>query len=92
MHDESLQSCPTLYDPVVYSPPGSSGPWDSPGKNTGMGYHFLLQGIFPTQGLNPSLLPLLHWQAGSLLLEPPGKHHLQIQTQTNKQDQAVICI
>ena len=28
-------------------------PWGSPGKNTGMGYHFLLQGIFPTQGLNP---------------------------------------
>ena len=29
-------------------------PWDSPGKNTGTGYHFLLQGIFPIQGLNPS--------------------------------------
>ena len=29
---------------------------DSPGKNTGVGYHFLLQGIFPTQGSNPSLL------------------------------------
>ena len=31
-------------------------PWDSPGKNTEVGSHFLLQGIFPTQGLNPSLL------------------------------------
>ena len=31
-------------------------PWDSPGKNTGMGFHALLQGIFPTQGLNPGLL------------------------------------
>ena len=30
-------------------------PWDSPGKNTGVGSHFLLQGIFPTQGLNPGL-------------------------------------
>ena len=30
-------------------------PWDSPGKNTGVGYHFLLQGIFPTQGSNPNL-------------------------------------
>ena len=29
---------------------------DSPGKNTGLGCHFLLQGIFPTQGLNPGLL------------------------------------
>ena len=35
-------------------------PWDSPGKNTGAGCHFLLQGIFPTQGLNPRLLCLLH--------------------------------
>ena len=31
-------------------------PWDSPGKNTGVGCHFLLQRIFPTQGLNPGLL------------------------------------
>ena len=31
-------------------------PWDFPGKNTGMGCHFLLQGIFPTQGSNPGLL------------------------------------
>ena len=34
-------------------------PWDSPGKNTRVGYHFLLQGIFPTQGSNPVLL---HWR------------------------------
>ena len=38
-------------------------PWDFPGKNTGMGCHFLLQGIFQTQRSNPSLLHLLHWQA-----------------------------
>ena len=31
-------------------------PWDSPGKNTGVGCHFLLQGIVPTQGSNPHLL------------------------------------
>ena len=43
-------------------------PWDSPGKNTGVGYHFLLQGIFPTQGSNPHHLHLLHWQAVSLPL------------------------
>ncbi|XP_070336638.1 coiled-coil domain-containing protein 171 isoform X1 [Odocoileus virginianus] len=36
---------------------------DSPGKNLGVGCHFLLQGIFPTQGLNPCLLHLLHWQS-----------------------------
>ena len=42
--------------------PMEGGAWratDFPGKNTGVGCHFLLQGIFPTQGLNPSLL---HWQ------------------------------
>ena len=42
-------------------------PWDSPGKNTGVGCCALLQGIFPTQGSNPHLLYFLHWQAGYLL-------------------------
>ena len=37
--------------------------WNFPGKNTGVGCHFLLQGIFPTQGSNLGLLHLLHWQA-----------------------------
>ena len=37
-------------------------PWDSPDKNTGVDCHFRLQGIFPVQGLNPSLLRLLHCQ------------------------------
>ena len=40
-------------------------PWDFPGKKTGVGCHLLLQGIFPTQGLNPHLLCLLHCQADS---------------------------
>ena len=40
---KSLQSCPTLCDPIDGSPPGSPFPWDSPGKNTGVGCHFLLQ-------------------------------------------------
>ena len=38
-----------------------------------MGYHDLLQGIFPTQGSNPHLLHLLHQQMGSLPLAPLGK-------------------
>ena len=46
---------------------------DSPGKNTRVGCHFLLHRIFPTQGLHPSLLWLLCYQADSLTLEPPGK-------------------
>ena len=47
-------------------------PWDSPGKNTGMGCYFLLQGIFLTQGSNLNLLHLLPQQAGSLPLVQPG--------------------
>ena len=44
-------------------------PWDSPDRNTGVGCHALLQGIFPTRGSNLHLLHLLHWQAGS---SPPS--------------------
>ena len=44
-------------------------PWDFPGKNTGVGCHSLLQGIFLDQGSNPHLL---HWQAGSLSLSHQG--------------------
>ena len=43
-------------DPTDCSTPGSFVHGDSPGKNTGMGCHALLQGIFPTQGLNPGFL------------------------------------
>ena len=50
------QSCPTLCDPMGYSLPGSSVHRYSPGKNIGVGSHSLLQGISPTQGLNPGLL------------------------------------
>ena len=52
------QSCLTLSDPRDCSK-------NTEGKNTGMGGHFLLQGIFLTQGSNLCLLPLLHWQADS---------------------------
>ena len=38
-----LQSCPTLCDPIVWQPTRLPSPWDSPGKNTGVGCHFLLQ-------------------------------------------------
>ena len=40
---KSLQSCPTLCDPIDGSPPGSPRPGDSPGKNTGVGCHVLFQ-------------------------------------------------
>ena len=48
-------------------------PWDSPGQNTRVGFHALLQEILQTQGSSLHLLCLLHWQAGSLPLVPPGK-------------------
>ena len=46
------QSCPTLCHPMDCSPPDSSVQEDSPGENTGVGCHALLQGIFPTQRSN----------------------------------------
>ena len=56
------QSCLTLCDPMDCSLLGSSVhgiilcPWNYPGRNIGVGCHFLLQGIFLTQGSNPGLL------------------------------------
>ena len=62
------KSCPTLVIPwnAVYRDPLSMG---FPDKNTGVGCHVLLQGIFPTQGSNHCLL---HWQADSLPLSHQG--------------------
>ena len=50
------QLCPTLCDSMVYT----WTPWNSPGRNTGVGSLSLLQGIFPTQGSNPGL-PHCRW-------------------------------
>jgi len=47
-------------------------PWNFPGKNTGVGCHFLLQEIFPTQGSNPRLLCLLHCRWILYPLNPMG--------------------
>ena len=72
VHAKSLQLCSTLC-PMDHSPARLLCPWDFPGKNTGVGYRAFLQGIFLTQGLNPCLLHLLHWQVCFLSLVPPGK-------------------
>ena len=72
MHAKLLQSCLTLCNPMDYSPPGSSVHWDSPGKNTGMGSHALLQGIFLTEGLNPYLSYALVGMFLALLGFPSG--------------------
>ena len=53
------QLCLTLGDPMDCSPPDSSVHGIFPCRNTGMGCHSFLQGIFPTQGSNPYLLCLL---------------------------------
>ena len=53
--------------------------WDSAGKNIEVGCHALLQEIFLTQGLNPHLLHLLHWQVDSLPLVPPGQPKQEIE-------------
>ena len=69
---KSLQSCWTLRPHGLQST-RLLCPWDSLDKNTGVGCHALLQGIFPKQESNSSLLCLLCWQAGSLPLVPPGR-------------------
>ena len=66
---QSLSCIGLFCDPMNYNPPGSLFPCELPGKNTGVNCHFLLQGIFSTQGSN---LSLLHWQAGSLPLSHQG--------------------
>ena len=53
------QLCVTLQAPWTVAH-GSLCPWDSPGKNAGVGCRFLLQGIFLTLGLNLHILQLLH--------------------------------
>ena len=75
------QSCLTLCNAVDCSPPCSSVHGvGSSGKNAGVGWHFLLQGIFPTQGSNLSLLHLRHWRVDSLALSHLGspQEHLQL--------------
>ena len=64
------QSGPSL-QPHGLQPTRLLCPWDFPGKNTGVGCHSLLQGIFLTQDPGDPGSPAL--QTGSLLAEPPGK-------------------
>ena len=60
--------CLAFCDPHGLQPTRLLCPWDFPGKHIGVSCHFLLQGIFLTQGLNPHLL----WQADSLPLSHLG--------------------
>ena len=66
---QSFNRIQLSYSPIDCSSPGFSVHGIIPGKNTGMGCHFLPQGIFPTQGLNTHLLP---WQVDPLPLSHLG--------------------
>ena len=71
-----LFSCSVVSDslwPCGLQPSGLLGPWDFPGRITGVACHALLQRVFLTQGSNSHLLCCLRWQARSLPLAPPGK-------------------
>ena len=70
------QICLTLCNPVDCSPPGSSVHGASPGKNTGVGCHALLQGIFPNQGSNPGL-PHYRWIL-YFLSHQGSPHHMNV--------------
>ena len=75
-----LQSCSTLCSPVDCNPPGSSlCPWHSKAKNTGVGCHALLQGTFPTRGMNPRLLcPALAGRFFTLPVKPAHKEWARV--------------
>ena len=84
----NAQSCPTFCSTHGLSPTRLLCPWDFPGKNTGVGCHSFLQGIFPTPGSNPCLL---NWQADYLPLshlESPSKmictHNIQYSVGSHK--------
>ena len=78
-HFSRVQLCETLWI-VAHQP---LCPWDFLGKNTGVGCHSLLQGIFLIQGSNWSLLHFLQWQVGSLPLAPPVGCHLWGRTESD---------
>ena len=72
-----VQLCDTLWTVATRLP----CPWDSPGKNPEVGCHFLLQGIFLTQGSNLRLWCLLQRQADSYPPCHQGSLHLGLQTE-----------
>ena len=89
----SLKPCPTPCNPVDCGLPGSSVHGILPSKNTGVGCHAFLQGVFWIQGSNPHVLNFLHWQVGSLPLAPPGKHRMWQSPYLNPCSPAsVLCI
>ena len=69
--------------PNGLQPPRLLCSWDFPGKNTGMGCHFLLQGIFPDPGIQPRSPALA---SRFFCTEPPGKYHIYLYNYQHTQD------
>ena len=84
---EVAQSCLTLCNPMECGLPGSSVHEDSPGKNTGVGCHFLLQEIFPTQGSNPGLL---HCRQMLYCLSHQGNYSTYIALHSHTQQHNIV--
>ena len=75
-----LQLCPTFCDPMDHRLTGSSCPWDSPGKDTGVGCHFLLQGNLPDLGIK--CMRLTCTELGGRLFTP-GEPMCNLTTSSN---------
>ena len=88
MRAKSLQSYPTLREPMDCSPPGSSVHGILQARTLEQVAIFLLQRLFLTQESNPHLLCLLHWQADSLLVEPSGKPSCPAEARTDSGKQS----
>ena len=65
--------CPTLCNPTDWNPSGSSGHGIFPGKNTGVGCHFLLQGSLPDPGIKPASPASPALAGGFFTIESPGR-------------------
>ena len=100
-----VHSYPNLWDPMDCSSPGSAVHGNSPGKNTRVGCHVLLQGIFPAQGFNPGLshcrqiLYLLGQQGASVhgilqarILEWVAKPSFRGSSQPRDQTLRLLCL
>ena len=84
-------SCPLRFHEL--SPARLLCPWDSTGKNTGVGWHSLLQRILPTQGSNSYLLCLLQWKVDSLPVAPPTvREALTVESSSSSVSQSCLTL
>ena len=86
------QSCSTPLQPHGLQSTRLLCPWGFPGRNTGVGCHFLLQSIFLMQGSNLHLLCLLHWQADPLPLHHMEEQYLRLNEKSSAKIQDSMCL